>query len=218
MPIPFLDLKQQHNSIKPEIDRAIQNVISDCAFIRGKYVEEFERSFAEFCHAKYSIGVGNGTDAITIALKALGIGKGDEVIVPANSFIATSEAVTNTGAQVVFIDIHEGTYNIDPETDHRKISKNTKAIIPVHLYGQPADMPAIFAIANKYNLKIIQDSVAQAHGATIDDKPLIEFGDILTFSFYPGKNLGAFGDAGAVVTNDDKLRKKSKNDCQPWTY
>jgi len=194
-------------SIKSEISEAIENVIADAAFINGKYVQEFEKNFAAFCQAKHCVGVGNGTDALFIALKALDIGPGDEVIVPANTFVATSEAVTMTGAQVVFVDCDPKTYNTDVKQISDLISTRTKAIIPVHLYGQPAEMNSIRKIADRYNLKIVQDC-AQAHGAIINERPLANFGDILCFSFYPGKNLGAYGDAGAVVTNDDEIAKR----------
>lgn len=209
MKVPFVDLNPQHAVVTEEVNTAIHSVISDRAFIKGKYVSEFENNFAVFCHAKHCIGVGNGTDALIIALKALGFGSGDEVIVPANSFIATSEAVTCSGARVVFVDCDAASYNIDVNLIERKISSHTKAIVVVHLYGRPADLAAIGQLARKYGLKIIQDC-AQAHGAGIGGKPLADFGDILCFSFYPGKNLGAFGDAGAVVTNDDRLARQAR--------
>lgn len=208
MEIPFVDLKAQYRPIASEIEEAIAKVITECAFIRGKYVREFEENFAKFCGSKHCIGVGNGTDALFIALKVLGIGPGDEVIVPANTFIATSEAVTMAGAKIVFIDCDSATYIIDTRQIESKITSRTKAVIPVHLYGQPADMQTIFQIAKKHNLRIIQDC-AQSHGAIFDKKPLSAFGEILCFSFYPGKNLGAYGDAGALVTNDDTLAKKA---------
>ena len=208
MKTPFVDLKEQYQAIKVEIDEAIQSVIDETAFISGKYVQGFEKNFAAFCGAKHCIGVGNGTDALFIALRALGIGLEDEVIVPANSFVATSEAVTMTGARVVFVDCDPDTYNIDANLIELKITSKTKALIPVHLYGQPVNMPAICEIARKHNLKIVQDC-AQAHGATFDGKSLADFGDVLCFSFYPGKNLGAYGDAGAVVTNYDEIAKRA---------
>ncbi len=205
---PFVDLKAQFHQIYNDIDNHISDVIHNTAFIRGRYVQEFEKNFAKFCEAKHCLGVGNGTDAVFIALKALEIGSGDEVIVPANTFIATSEAVSMTGAKVVFADCDPDTYNIDVNLIESKITSRTKAIIPVHLYGQPANMPVICEIAKQYGLKIVQDC-AQAHGATFDDKPFAYFGDVLCFSFYPGKNLGAYGDAGAVVTNDDNIAEKA---------
>lgn len=209
MKIPFVDLRKQYNTIATEITKAIKNVIEDTTFVNGKYVQNFEENFARFCDAKYSIGVGNGTDALFISLKSFGIGEGDEVIVPANSFIATSEAVTMAGAKVVFADCDATTYNIDTRLLEKKITNKTKAIIPVHLYGQPADMEALVFLANKYALKIIQDC-AQAHGATINNQSLIRFGDVLCYSFYPGKNLGAYGDAGAIVTNEKEIAEKCK--------
>lgn len=207
MNVPFLDLNAQYHSIKHEIDEAIQDVIADKAFIRGRYVEAFEEAFARYCGAQYCHGVANGTDALFIALKVFDIGPSDEVIVPANSFIATSEAVALTGAKAVFSDCHPETYCIDPTKIESKITNNTRAIIPVHLYGHPADLSEIRAIADRYQLKLIQDC-AQAHGAAIGNRSLSDYGDVLCFSFYPGKNLGAYGDAGAVVTNDPLIHKK----------
>lgn len=218
MQIPFVDLKAQYESIKHEIDEAISNVISKTAFIGGPYVKSFEKAFAEFCGVKHCIGVGNCTDALFIALKALGIGEGDEVITTALSFIATSEAITMTGAKVVFVDINPQTYNIDPQkleeylrTRLQPPTSNLRpmAVIPVHLYGQPADMDPILDIANKYNLKVIEDA-AQAHGALYKGRQVGLIGDMACFSFYPGKNLGAYGDAGAIVTNDDELALKAR--------
>ena len=209
MSIPFVDLKAQYQSLKSEIDKAIQNVISDCEFIGGKYVKKFESEFANYCKVKYCIGVGNGTDALFISLKALGIGKEDEVITAANSFIATSEAISATGAKVVFVDCHPDYYTIDVSKIEEKITDKTKAIIPVHLYGQPADMYPIIEIANKYNLKVIEDA-AQAHGALYKNRKAGSFGDLACFSFYPGKNMGAYGDAGCIVTNNEELSIKCR--------
>ncbi|MCZ6703721.1 MAG: DegT/DnrJ/EryC1/StrS family aminotransferase [Ignavibacteria bacterium] len=207
MNIPFVDLKAQYNSIKDEIDKAINEVISNTAFVGGPFVNSFENAFAEFCNVKHCIGVGNGTDAIFIALKALGIGRGDEVITVANSFIATSEAITLTGAKVIFVDINPETYNINTNLIKDKITEKTKAIVPVHLYGQPADMDPILEIAKKYKLKIVEDA-AQAHGAKYKDRTIGSIGDVGCFSFYPGKNLGAYGDGGALTTNDNELAMK----------
>jgi dTDP-4-amino-4,6-dideoxygalactose transaminase len=225
MNIPFVDLKAQYESIKNEIDSAIAEVISKSVFVGGPFVESFEKDFGKFCNAKHCIGVGNGTDALFIVLKVLGIGPGDEVIVPANSFIATSEAVTLTGARVVFVDIDPKTYNMDPnkleDLLKKRFSKNTaalqhgstatrpRAVIPVHLYGQPADMDPILEIAKRFNLKVVEDA-AQAHGALYKGKPVGSLGDMACFSFYPGKNLGAYGDGGAIVTNDDELAVKAR--------
>ncbi len=204
MKVPFLDLKAQYQSIKLEIDEAIQSVVESCAFVKGPAVRQFEKNFAEYCGAKYTIGVANGSDALYLALRALGIGAGDEVITTPDTFIATTEAITLTGAQVVFVDINPKTYNIDISKIEEKITSKTKAIIPVHLFGQPADMEPILQIAKKYNLKIIEDA-AQAHGAFYHGKRIGTFGDVACFSFYPGKNLGAYGDGGAVVTNNEEI-------------
>lgn len=179
-------------------------MIASSAFIGGPFVKAFESAFAVFCGAKHCIGVGNGTDAIFLALKAMEIGREDEVITAANSFIATSEAITMSGAKVVFVDIRPDTFNIDPEKIEEKITHRTKAIIPVHLYGQPADIDPILRIARKHGLRVIEDA-AQAHGATYRGRAVGTLGDAACFSFYPGKNLGAYGDGGAVVTNDDDL-------------
>jgi len=197
--IPFVDLKAQYDSIKQEIDDAIAKVISQTAFIGGPFVKEFEEAFARYCGTDHCVGVANGTDALFIALKALGIGPGDEVITVANSFIATSEAIKMAGAQVVFVDCDSNTYNIDVTLIEAKITDKTKAIIPVHLYGQPADMDPIVALAKKYNLRIIGDA-AQAHGALYKGRKIATYADITCYSFYPGKNLGAYGDGGALVT------------------
>lgn len=207
MNIPFVDLKAQYATIKSEIDQAISDVISNTAFIGGSNLKNFEESFAKFCGVNHCIGVGNGTDAIFIALKCLGIGNGDEVITVANSFIATSEAITQTGAKVVFVDINPSTYNIDVTKIEDKITSKTKAIVPVHLYGQPADMDPIKAIAHKHNLYIIGDA-AQAHGAQYHGTPISKLADITCYSFYPGKNLGAYGDGGAVVTDNEEWAEK----------
>ncbi|KPJ64975.1 erythromycin biosynthesis sensory transduction protein eryC1 [candidate division WOR-1 bacterium DG_54_3] len=207
MKVPLVDLKAQYNSIKQEIDAAILEVIEDSAFIGGKYVADFERVFAQFCGARYCVGVGNGTDALYITFRALGIGQGDEVITAANSFIATSEAVSMTGARVIFVDCDTETYNIDTTKVSDAITSATRAIIPVHLYGQPAKVPALIEIAKKHSLHLIEDA-AQAHGAEIQGKRVGTFGRAACFSFYPGKNLGAYGDGGAVVTNDKDLALK----------
>ena len=207
MMVPFVDLKTQYHNIKGEITEAVNNVMEDSAFIGGKYVEKFESEFAKFCGAKFCIGVGNGTDAIFIALKMLGIGPGDEVITAANSFIATSEAISLTGARVVFCDVSETTRNINPDLIEEKITDKTKAIVPVYLYGQPADMDRIVEIAKKNNLYIVEDC-AQAHGAEYKGKGAGTFGEVSCFSFYPGKNLGAYGDGGAIITDNENLAEK----------
>jgi dTDP-4-amino-4,6-dideoxygalactose transaminase len=209
MNIPLVDLAAQYKSIKDQVDRAMADVIATTAFIGGRYVDAFEKAFADFCSAKHCVSVANGTDAIFITLKMLGIGSGDEVITAANSFIATSEAISQTGAKVVFVDVNPKTYNIDVSKIEAKISGKTKAIVPVHLYGQPADMDPILALAKKYGLKVLEDS-AQAHGARYKDRSVGTMGDAATFSFYPGKNLGAYGDGGAIVTNSDEFALKAK--------
>jgi dTDP-4-amino-4,6-dideoxygalactose transaminase len=207
MNIPLVDLKKQYESIRDELDPVISEVLSKTAFIGGVYVKNFEDAFARYCGVRHCIGVGNGTDALFIALKCLGIGPGDEVIVPANSFIATAEAVTQAGARVVFADIDPGTYNMDVAALEGAISSRTRAIIPVHLYGQPADMDPILALALKHGLKVIEDA-AQAHDAEYRGRRVGSIGDCACFSFYPGKNLGAYGDAGAVVTDDEQLARR----------
>ncbi len=207
--IKFLDLRKQYESIKKEIDEAIKKVINETAFIGGKYVVKFEREFATYQEAKYCIGVGNGTDALEIAIESLNLPKNSEIIVPANSFIASSEAVTRTGNKVVFCDCDKDNYTISIKSLKSKITNNTSAIMAVHLYGHPCDMDEIIKIAKANDLKIIEDC-AQAHGAKYKGKKVGAIGDIGTFSFYPGKNLGAYGDGGAIVTNDENLAKKSK--------
>ncbi|MHC2995807.1 MAG: DegT/DnrJ/EryC1/StrS family aminotransferase [Candidatus Atribacteria bacterium] len=207
--IPFVDLKAQYNSIKDEIDEAIQNVLNNTSFIMGNELKKFEVEFARFCDVKYAVGVANGSDALFLALRACGIGEGDEVITVPHTFISTSEAISNVGGKVVFVDIDPKTYTIDVSKIEEKINEKTKAIIPVHLYGQPADMDPIMKLAKKHNLKIIEDA-AQAHGAEYKGKKVGSIGDVACFSFYPGKNLGAYGDAGMVVTNNDEIAEKIK--------
>jgi len=214
MKIPFMNLSDSYSDIYDEIMLKIKELIDNTEFIGGSEIENFEKEFAEYCNVKYAIACGNGTDAIVLALKALNIGPDDTVLTVPNTFIATSEAVTSVGAKVDFVDNDEQTYTMDSEKlkeylikNHK--TKNIKAVIPVHLYGQMADMKSIMEIAREYNLKVIEDS-AQAHGAQIYGKGPGEYGDIATFSFYPGKNLGAFGDAGAIVTNDEELAIKIK--------
>lgn len=207
MRILFVDLKSQYNSIKIEIDQAIRNVIQDSAFVGGEYLKSFENNFSYYLGIKHCIGVANGTDALFVALKSLGIKNGDEVITAANTFIATSEAITMTGAKVRFVDCDKDFYNIDVDNIERCINHKTKAIIPVHLYGQSADMDKITTIAKRHKLFVIEDA-AQAHGAKYKNKNVGTFGDCACFSFYPGKNLGAYGDAGAIITDNDNLAEK----------
>ena len=202
--IKFLDLSAQYQSIKPEIDQTIQRVIENSAFIGGKYVAQFEESFAEYVSANYCVGVANGTDALEIAIEALDMPAESEIIVPANSFIASSESVTRTGHRVVFADVDSESYVISVEDVRRRITSKTKAIMAVHLYGHSCDMDALIDLAKEYNLYIIEDC-AQAHGAEYKGKKVGSIGDIATFSFYPGKNLGAYGDGGAITTNNNDL-------------
>jgi dTDP-4-amino-4,6-dideoxygalactose transaminase len=204
MKVPFVDLHAQYLSIKAEIDSAIAEVIAESAFIRGRHVDAFERAWADALKVKHCVSCANGTDALYIAMRGLGIKPGDEVITTAHSWIATSETITQAGGRVVFCDTREDTFNIDPRLIEAKITKATVGIIPVHLCGQPADMDEIMAIAKKHNLWVIEDC-AQAHLATYKGKLVGTFGNAATFSFYPGKNLGAYGDAGCMVTNDDRL-------------
>jgi dTDP-4-amino-4,6-dideoxygalactose transaminase len=201
MQIPFLDLKIQYKSIKKEIDKAIQNVIDNSAFILGKSVVDFEEKFAKEHQVKYCLGTSSGTDANHMVLWSLGIKSGDEVIIPANTFIATAWGATLCGAKPVFIDCHPDSYNIDPAKIEAAITKRTKAIVAVHLYGQPADMDPLREIAKKYNLFLVEDA-AQAHIAEYKGKRVGGLSDACSFSFYPGKNLGAFGEGGAVTTNN----------------
>lgn len=207
--VKFIDLKQQYDSIKMEIDSAIAQVIGESAFIGGKASEDFERRFADYQSAKYCIGVGNGTDAVEIALEALALPAGSEVLVPANSFIATSEAVTRSGFKVRFCAWNPDTYTLDVEDARAKVTASTRAIIVVHLYGQPCDMDAVLALANEHGLKVVEDC-AQAHGAEYRGRRVGALGDIGAFSFYPGKNLGGYGDGGAIVTNDEALAKRCR--------
>jgi len=206
-PILFVDLYAQYLTIKDEIDFVISDVIQKSSFVRGPYVEKFEQDFAEMMDRKYCVSCANGTDSLYIAMKAFGVGPADEVIVPAHSWISTSETVTQAGAKVVFCDTDEETFTINPSSIEAKITPNTVGIIPVHLYGQPADMDAIMAIAKKHNLWVLEDC-AQAHLARYKGQLVGTFGNAASFSFYPGKNLGAMGDAGAIVTNDHALAEK----------
>jgi dTDP-4-amino-4,6-dideoxygalactose transaminase len=207
MKVPFLDLKAQYESIKDEINDAIQQVLDSCAFAGGPFVEEFEKKFAQFCQCEYAIGVGSGTEALWLVLLSLGVGPGDEVVTVPNTFIATAEAISFCGAKPVFVDIDEKTYTMDPELIESAISPRSKAIIPVHLFGQTADMDAIMKIAGKYGLYVIEDA-CQAHGAEYKGKLAGSIGDAGCFSFYPGKNLGAYGEAGAITTNNAELAEK----------
>jgi dTDP-4-amino-4,6-dideoxygalactose transaminase len=207
--IKFLDLKSQYDSIKDEIDKAIKNVISETAFIGGKYVAQFEKDFSTYVDTKYCVGVANGTDALEIAIEALNMPSESEIIVPANSFIASSEAVTRQGHRVVFADADSDSYILSIDDVKKRITPKTKAIIAVHLYGHPCDMDALSDLASAYGLYIIEDC-AQAHGAEYKGKKVGSIGDVATFSFYPGKNLGAYGDGGAITTNNNDLAKRCR--------
>lgn len=205
--IKFLDLGLQYRGIKVEIDLAIETIIQNTDFINGQSVREFEQEFSAYIDVEHCIGVGNGTDALEIAIESFGLPKGAEIIVPGNSFIASSEAVTRAGHRVQFCDCREDTFSMDIEDVERRITESTKALVVVHMYGNPCDMDAVTKLAEKYNLRIVEDC-AQAHGAKYKGKMVGGFGDVGAFSFYPGKNLGAYGDAGAIVTSDHSLSEK----------
>ena len=207
MNVPLLDLQAQHAPLRSELDRAIAKVIDSGAFAGGPFVESFEGDFATFCGCEHAIGVGNGTDALWLALLACGIGRGDEVITVPSTFIATTEAISFCGATPVFVDIDERTYTMDPAALEGALTPRTKAIIPVHLFGQTADLDPIMEFARRHGLQVIEDA-AQAHGAEYRGRKAGSMGDAGCFSFYPGKNLGAFGEAGAVVTNDAEVARK----------
>lgn len=202
-----MDLKAQYKSIKPEIDAAIQGVIERCAFIMGKELSEFEETFANYIGTTYAVGVNSGTDALEMALRACDIGPGDEVITVSNTYVATCEAITHAGATIRWVDVDKRTYNMCLANIEAVITSRTKALLPVHLYGQPADMGPIMQIAHRHGLKVIEDC-AQAHGAAYRGQKVGTFADAAAFSFYPGKNLGAYGDGGAVLTNDEKIADK----------
>jgi dTDP-4-amino-4,6-dideoxygalactose transaminase len=207
MKIPFVDLYAQYLTIKPEIDAAIAEVIAQSSFIRGPFVDSFEKQFAEAVGVKHCVSCANGTDALYIAMKALGLNEGDEVIAPAHSWISTTETITQASGRVVFVDTDEATFTIDPKKVEENITPRTKGIIVVHLYGQPADMDPVLEIAARRGLWVLEDC-AQAHSAKYRGRSVGTFGVAATFSFYPGKNLGAMGDAGAIVTNDAALATK----------
>lgn len=207
--IKFLDLSNQYKGIKEEIDAAIEGILSTASFIGGEPVKNFESQFASFCEAKCCIGVGNGTDALEIALEALELPKGSEVLVPANSFIASSEAVTRAGYKVVFVDCDSEDYTLSVTDLKSKITDKSSAIMAVHLYGHPCEMDEILSLAKQFSLKVIEDC-AQAHGAVYKGRKVGSIGDVAAFSFYPGKNLGAYGDGGAITTNNESLAKKCR--------
>ena len=206
-PIPLVDLATQSQSIRDEVLRRMARVIDAGRYILGEEVAQFEQEFAQYCQVRHCVGVANGTDAIHLALRALGIGPGDEVITAGNSYVATAFAIAYSGATAVLVDIAPRDFNIDVDLIEAAITPRTRAIIPVHLYGQPARMAEICEIARRYDLRVVEDC-AQSHGAEIDGKRCGSFGDIGCYSFYPGKNLGAFGDGGGVTTNDAELARK----------
>ncbi len=207
MKVPFVSFEKMHAEIRNELDTAYKNVLDKNYYIHGTECDKFEKNFAEYCGAKYCIGVGNGLDALTLILRAMDIQKGDEVLLPANTYIATALAVSAVGATPVLVDPDIRTYNIDVHKIEAKITTKTKAILPVHLQGRPADMDNIMMIAQKYHLKVVEDS-AQAHGTTYKGKKVGTFGIASGFSFYPGKNLGALGDGGCIITNDETIAQK----------
>jgi dTDP-4-amino-4,6-dideoxygalactose transaminase len=205
--IPFLDLHPHHAAIRTELDHAIKGVIDSGAFAGGPLVEKFERDFAAYCGSQHAIGVGSGTEALWLSLLAYDVGPGDEVVTVANTFMATAEAITYCGARPVFVDVNENTYTMDPAGLEAALSPRTKAIIPVHLFGQPADLDPILLFAREHNLAVVEDA-AQAHGAKYRGETAGTLGNAGCFSFYPSKNLGALGEAGAIVTNDAELQEK----------
>jgi dTDP-4-amino-4,6-dideoxygalactose transaminase len=207
MNIPFLDLKAGYLELQPEIDAAIKRVLDSGWYILGAEVDAFEQEYAAYCEATHCVGVASGLDALHLALLALGVGAGDEVIVPSNTYIATWLAVSQCGATPISVEPDAATYNLDPARIEAAITPRTKVILPVHLYGQPADMDPILAIARKHGLKVLEDG-AQAHGARYKGKRLGTHGDVVAWSFYPGKNLGAFGDGGAITTDDAEIAER----------
>ena len=209
MKIPVFDLKRQTQQIKGEINKAVERVLNSGSYILGKEVLAFEEEFAKYCGAKYAVGVASGTDALKIALRACGIKGGDEVVTTPFTFVATSEAIHTVGAKIVFADIDLDSYTIDPQEIEKKMSKKTRAMLCVHLYGQPCNMAAITKLARKYKLKLIEDC-AQATGAEYKEKKVGTFGDAGCFSFYPTKNLGAYGDGGMLITNNKQIAEKAK--------
>lgn len=207
MKVPFLDLGRTHDTVRADLDAAWHRVLDRSRYVLGEEVEAFESEFAAYCEAEHAVGVANGLDALILILRAYGIGPGDEVLVPSNTFIATWLAVSQVGAKPVSVDPDPSTYNMDPAGAARAVSSRTKAIMPVHLYGQPADMEALRALAHRHNLVCIEDA-AQAHGATFAGRRTGSLGDAAAFSFYPGKNLGALGDGGAVTTSDTAVARR----------
>ncbi|OFW61980.1 MAG: erythromycin biosynthesis sensory transduction protein eryC1 [Actinobacteria bacterium RBG_16_64_13] len=209
MHVPFVDLKTQGHELLPEYQAALASVVDRAAYVMGAELRDFEAAFAQFCACPHAVGVSSGTDALILAYKAAGIGPGDEVILPANTFMATTEAVTHVGGKPVVVDVLPDTANIDPAAVEAAVTSRTKAVVPVHLFGQPVDMDAIDAVAKKHGLVVIEDA-CQAHGATHRGRPTGSLGAIAAFSFYPGKNLGALGDGGAVTTADAEMAETAR--------
>ena len=209
MNVPFVDLKAQYAAIKEEVDAAMQDVVSNTAFIGGERLSNFEKNFAAYTEAKHGVGASSGTSAIHLALAAMGIGEGDEVITAANTFIATTEAISHAGATPVLVDVDDDTQTIDPNKIEDAITDKTRVIMPVHLYGQPADMDAVRDIASRRGLRVVSDA-SQSHGAKYKGSRAGTLGEVTTYSFYPGKNLGAYGDAGAIVTDDADIAARAK--------
>ena len=207
MSVPFVDLAGQYQALRPELEPALQAVLERGAFIMGAEHEAFEQAFARYVGARHCLGVATGTDALELAVRALALAPGDEIVTVPNTFIATTEAISHAGAVFRWVEVDPRTYNMDPARIEAAITPRTRALLPVHLYGQPADMDPIMAIARRHGLKVIEDC-AQAHGARYHGQRVGTFGDLACFSFYPGKNLGAYGDGGAVVTNDDTLAQR----------
>jgi len=207
MKVPFLNLKAQYDAIAQELELSIKEVLGSCAFSGGPFVERFEGEFASFCGCSYAVGVGTGTEALWLALLAVGVKPGDEVITAPNSFIATAEAISLCGAEPVFVDVDDNSYTMDPALLEQAITSRTKVIIPVHLFGQPADMDPILSISRRHGIAVLEDA-CQAHGAEYKGRRAGSMGDAGCFSFYPGKNLGAYGEAGCVVTNSRELAEK----------
>lgn len=210
MNIPFASFKKMHSELREKLDLAYERVLESNYYIQGKECADFEKKFAGYCGVDYCVGVGNGLDALTLILRAMNIGNDDEVIVPSNTYIATALAVSSVGATPIFVEPEIQTYNINPDKVEEMITENTKAVIAVHLQGRPADMDKICAIANKHNLRVIEDA-AQAHGARYKGKRVGSIGDAAGFSFYPGKNLGALGDGGCVTTNDKEIADRVRS-------
>lgn len=208
--VPYFDLKAQYSELRDDIREALDRVCQNTSFILGEEVEKFERAFAAFCGVKHCVGLNSGTSALHLALISAGIGPGDEVITTSNTFIATAEAIAYTGAKPVFVDIDPATANIDPEAIEKAVTKQTRAVIPVHLYGRPADMEAISEIAQRHRLLLIEDA-CQAHGAKHNGKRVGGFGHAAAFSFYPPKNLGAYGEGGALTTNDEVVASLARS-------